>query len=48
MDCFMGSGASGVAAKMSGREYIGVELDEKYFKLSKTRIDAAREQISFL
>lgn len=48
LDCFMGSGASGVAAKMNGREYIGIELDEKYFALSKARIDAAREQFTFL
>lgn len=39
LDPFMGSGTTGVAAKKVDRNFIGVELDETYFKIAKSRID---------
>ena len=36
-NCF-GSGTTGVAAKKTGRGYIGIELDEEYFKPGSERI----------
>ena len=39
LDCFMGSGTTGVAAKQLDRNFIGIELDETYFNLAKNRID---------
>lgn len=39
LDCFMGSGTTGVACKELNREFIGIELDEKYFNIAKERIE---------
>ena len=41
LDCFMGSGTTGVAAKKLNRDFIGIERDKKYFDLAKSRIDKA-------
>lgn len=40
LDPFMGSGTTGVACKDLGRNFIGMELDEEYFKIAKDRIEA--------
>ena len=40
LDCFMGSGTTGVACKNLNRRFIGIELDENYFKIAKARIDS--------
>jgi site-specific DNA-methyltransferase (adenine-specific) len=37
-NCF-GSGTTGVAAKKTGRGFIGIELDKDYFKIGSERID---------
>jgi len=37
-DPFMGSGTTGVACKNLNRKFIGIELDEGYFKIAKDRI----------
>lgn len=41
LDPFMGSGTTGVAAISAEREFIGIELDEKYFEIAKARIGKA-------
>lgn len=38
LDPFMGSGTTGVAAKLEGRSFIGIELDEGYYKAAELRI----------
>lgn len=41
LDNCMGSGSTGVACANTGRNFIGIELDEKYFQIAKTRIEEA-------
>ena len=44
-DPFMGSGTTGVAAVQLGRNFIGCEISEEYFKIAKKRIEAAQSQM---
>lgn len=39
LDCFMGSGSTGVACVNTGRHFIGIEIDEGYFEIAKKRIE---------
>lgn len=39
LDCFMGSGSTGVACLNTNRNFIGIELDEGYFEIAKERIE---------
>lgn len=38
LDFTMGSGTTGVACKNTNRNFIGIEMDEKYFEIAKNRI----------
>lgn len=44
LDCFMGSGSTGVACLNTKRKFIGIEIDEKYFNIAKERIEMASRQ----
>ena len=50
LDNCMGSGSTGVACVNTGRKFIGIEKDEKYFNMSRNRIQNAigdRERMLF-
>ena len=39
LDPFMGSGSTGIGAKLEGFYFIGIELDKEYFEIAKARIN---------
>ena len=41
LDCFMGSGTTGVASKSLDRDFIGIEINKDYFETAKERIENA-------
>lgn len=44
LDNCMGSGSTGVACINTNRNFIGIELDEKYFEIAKGRIEQASKE----
>jgi len=45
LDNCMGSGTTGVACANLNRNFIGIEMNQKYFDIAKTRITDARETV---
>lgn len=46
LDCFMGSGTTGVACRELNRDFIGMEIDKEYFEIAKRRIEnTSKEQM---
>jgi site-specific DNA-methyltransferase (adenine-specific) len=48
LDNTMGSGSTGVACVNTKRNFIGIELDEKYFKIAEKRIKEAQQEYTQL
>jgi site-specific DNA-methyltransferase (adenine-specific) len=48
LDPFMGSGTTGVACAKTGRNFIGIEIDEGYYKIAEKRIREAHMQLPLL
>lgn len=46
LDNCLGSGSTAIAALNTGRNYIGFELDENYFKIAQNRINEHKSEIS--
>ena len=46
LDPFMGSGTTGVACKELGRNFIGIEIDSKYYEIAKCRIEQIDKRIT--
>ena len=44
LDCFMGSGSTGVACMNTNRKFIGIELDKNYFEIAKNRIEESLKE----
>ena len=45
LDFTMGCGSTGVSAKLTGRDFIGIELEEEYYNTAKKRIGMVDENI---
>jgi site-specific DNA-methyltransferase (adenine-specific) len=45
LDPFMGSGTTGDAAVRSGRKFVGIEIEPKYFDIACARIEQVQRQI---
>ena len=45
VDCFLGSGTTGVAAIKAGRQFIGIEQDAKWFDIACKRIEDAQRMV---
>ena len=39
LDCFMGSGSTGIACLNTNRRFIGIEIDDIYFNIAKKRVE---------
>jgi site-specific DNA-methyltransferase (adenine-specific) len=46
LDNCMGSGTTGIACIKTKRDFIGIELNKKYFSIAKKRIEEASKQVS--
>jgi len=45
LDPFMGSGTTGIACVQTGRRFIGIEIEPKYFDIAVKRIKDAQQQM---
>ena len=39
LDCFMGSGSTGIACILEGRDFIGIEREKEYFEIAQARLN---------
>ena len=39
LDCFCGSGTTCVACEETGRRFIGMEINKKYYEIAKDRLN---------
>jgi DNA modification methylase len=44
LDCFMGSGTTGLACKHLGKQFIGIEINPEYVKIAEARIKNYQNQ----
>lgn len=45
LDCFLGSGSTGISALLEGRKFIGMEINKDYFDVANARIQRTQELI---
>ena len=44
LDCYMGSGTTCVACKELDRQYIGIEINPKYYQIAKDRLNGINQK----
>ena len=44
----MGSGSTGISAQLEGFKFVGMEMDEDYFKIASARIENFEKYRKFL
>lgn len=44
LDCFMGTGTTGVSCVKLNRSFVGIEIDKKYYDIAEKRINAKAEE----
>jgi DNA modification methylase len=44
LDCFMGTGTTGVSCIKYNCSFVGVEISNKYFNIAKERIEKAKNE----
>lgn len=47
LDCFMGSGTTGVACRNLNRDFIGIEINPEYYEIRKNRIENQVQQLNW-
>jgi hypothetical protein len=45
IDPFLGSGTCGLSSKLLNRNFLGVEMDKKYFDICEERLSVSREEL---
>ena len=45
LDCFMGSGTTGIACRNLNRNFIGMEINEEYFKIAERRMKEQPQEL---
>jgi site-specific DNA-methyltransferase (adenine-specific) len=48
LDPFVGSGSTGIAARLEGFDFIGMEMDSDYFKIAEARIENFEKYRKFI
>ena len=48
LDPFMGSGSTGIAALLNDFRFVGMELDNDYFKIAEARINSYEDYRKFI
>lgn len=48
LDPFMGSGTTAIASHRTRRKFIGIEIDEQYFKIAKEHINRETAQVNIM
>lgn len=48
LDCFMGSGTTGISALLNGNRFIGIEKEKEYIEISEARIKSYEKYRQFL